>query len=64
MRNHRIVLWHEDETQGSIIVGGYGQGNESYQLYHPTALAFDNEENLYVADWQNHRIQNYQQHFD
>ncbi|CAF4219270.1 unnamed protein product, partial [Adineta steineri] len=42
------------------VAGGNGQGNESNQLYCPSALSFDDEENLYVADARNHRIQKYE----
>ncbi|CAF1542532.1 unnamed protein product, partial [Adineta steineri] len=40
--------------------GGNGEGNQSNQLTLPTSLSFDNEENLYVADEENHRIQKFE----
>ncbi|CAF1531530.1 unnamed protein product, partial [Adineta ricciae] len=48
------------DLQGSIVVGGNGQGAESNQLNGPTRLSFDHEGNLYVADSNNNRIQKFE----
>ncbi|CAF4414567.1 unnamed protein product, partial [Adineta steineri] len=45
------------KEEGEIVVGGSGQGNQSNQFRGPTGLSFDDEGNLYVADYMNHRIQ-------
>ncbi|CAF0980421.1 unnamed protein product [Adineta steineri] len=54
--NHRVMRWCEGAKEGEIIVGG----NQSNQLKGPIGLSFDNEENLYVVDCHNHRIQKYE----
>ncbi|CAF3990121.1 unnamed protein product, partial [Adineta steineri] len=46
----------EGKEEGEIIVGGNGKGNKSNQLNGPIGLSFDDEGNLYVADWGNDRI--------
>ena len=48
--------WSQGATQGSIIVGGNGQENQSNQLNSPIGLSFDEEDNLYVSD---HRVQKF-----
>ncbi|CAF4207447.1 unnamed protein product [Adineta steineri] len=59
-RPHGVIVDDLRDKEGEIIVGGNDQGNQSNQLYYPTGLSFDNEENLYVADSWNHRIQKYE----
>ncbi|CAF4168200.1 unnamed protein product, partial [Adineta steineri] len=58
--NHRVMRWCEGDEEGEIVVGGNGQGNQSNQLNLPSGLSFDNEENLYVGDARNSRIQKYE----
>ncbi|CAF0776987.1 unnamed protein product [Adineta steineri] len=48
------------DTEGEIVAVGNGQGDQSNQLTLPSDLSFDNEENLYVVDYGNHRIQKYE----
>ncbi|CAF1397776.1 unnamed protein product, partial [Adineta steineri] len=42
------------------VVGGNGEGDQSNQLNSPDGLSFDDEGNLYVADYWNHRIQKFE----
>jgi NHL repeat len=46
-------------TQGNIIVGGNGEGEQSNQLNRPIGLSFDRHGNLYVVDYGNHRVQKF-----
>ncbi|CAF4176203.1 unnamed protein product, partial [Adineta steineri] len=62
--NNRVVRWCEGDEEGEAVVGGNGEGNQSNQLYSPTGLSFDNEENLYVADQGNRRIQKYEKNLN
>ncbi|CAF1421653.1 unnamed protein product [Adineta steineri] len=55
--NDRIMRWCEGEEEGEIVVGGNRRGN---QLNRPMGLCFDDEENLYVVDYLNHRIQKFE----
>ena len=44
-------------TQNGITVaGGNGQGSGLNQLYNPTDLYVDDDQTIYVADYNNHRI--------
>ncbi|CAF4200952.1 unnamed protein product, partial [Adineta steineri] len=36
------------------------EGSQSNQLYQPRGLSFDDEDNLYVSDYGNHRIQKFE----
>ncbi|CAF5043443.1 unnamed protein product, partial [Rotaria sp. Silwood1] len=51
--------WPKGATQGSVIVGGNGSGEQSNQLNWPFGLSFDRHGNLYVVDWRNHRAQKF-----
>jgi hypothetical protein len=52
------MKWEKDAKEGSVIVGDkFGQGEE--QLNYPTGLTFDRQNNLYVVDRHNRRIQKF-----
>jgi sugar lactone lactonase YvrE len=57
--NHRVMRWLKGATQGSVIVGGNGQGGGPSQFYSPVGLSFDRQGNLYVVDYYNHRLQKF-----
>jgi DNA-binding beta-propeller fold protein YncE len=54
--NHRIMRWPKGATQGSVIAGGKGSGEQLNRLSYPWDLSFDQHNNLYVVDNENHRI--------
>ncbi|CAF1612625.1 unnamed protein product [Rotaria magnacalcarata] len=59
-RNHRIMRWTRgDKKQGTVIVGGNGQGAGANQLTNPIGLSFDRHGNLYVANYGNDRVQRF-----
>ncbi|CAF4282212.1 unnamed protein product, partial [Adineta steineri] len=58
--NDRIMRWCEGKEEGEIVVGGNGKGDQSNQLNSPSDLSFDDEGNLYVAEYWNHRIQKFE----
>ncbi|CAF5068775.1 unnamed protein product, partial [Rotaria sp. Silwood1] len=58
--NNRIMRWPKGATQGSVIVGVNGSGEQSNQLDRPIGLSFDRHGNLYVVDWGNHRVQKFE----
>ena len=60
--NHRVMRWCKRAKEGTIVVGGNGEGKRSNQLYYPRGLSFDQQGNLYVADCNNHRIQQFEIH--
>jgi DNA-binding beta-propeller fold protein YncE len=53
------MRWVEGATQGSVIVGGNGEGRRSNKLNGPFGLSFDRHGNLYVVDNGNHRVQKF-----
>ncbi|CAF1537025.1 unnamed protein product [Adineta ricciae] len=56
-KNHRIVKWKLNETQGKIIAGGNGYGSRMDQLNRPTNVIVDEEKNsLIIADTENRRV--------
>jgi DNA-binding beta-propeller fold protein YncE len=58
--NDRIMRWVKGATEGSVIVGGKGEGGrQSDQLNGPIGLSFDRYGNLYVVDRGNHRVQKF-----
>jgi sugar lactone lactonase YvrE len=57
--NHRVMRWLKKATEGSIVVGGNGQGVQPNEFHIPVYLSFDRENNLYVLDYVNHRVQKF-----
>lgn len=57
---HRVMRWCKGAMQGSIVVGGNGQGDQPNQFSGPIDLAFDEQGNVYVSDYWNHRIQKFE----
>ena len=58
--NHRIQFFQAGSTNGTTIAGKTGvSGNNATLLYVPYALKLDNENNLYVADAYNQRVQRF-----
>ncbi len=64
--NNRIMKWLPSATQGIVIAGGipasasnYYSTNQPNQLNNPQGMKFDSQWNLYVADYNNHRIQKF-----
>ncbi|CAF1428893.1 unnamed protein product [Adineta steineri] len=43
-------------NEGIVVAGGNGKGNELNQLNHPTFIFVDEEQSVYVSDWDNHRV--------
>ncbi|CAF4842461.1 unnamed protein product, partial [Rotaria socialis] len=58
--NHRVMRWTQgDKKQGTVVVGGNGEGEGANQFNVPVGLSFDRHGNLYVADVSNHRVQRF-----
>ncbi|CAF2096724.1 unnamed protein product [Rotaria magnacalcarata] len=58
--NNRVMRWTQgDNKQGTVIEGGNGAGAGANQLNGPVGLFFDQHGNLYVADYNNHRVQRF-----
>ena len=44
------------DKNGMVVAGGNGKGNQSNQLNVPTYLFVDEEQAVYVSQWNNHRV--------
>ena len=58
--NNRVMRWCKGAKQGAIVVSGHGKGEQSNQLRTPRGLSFDGQGNLYIFDYDNHRIQKFE----
>jgi sugar lactone lactonase YvrE len=47
--NHQVMSWYCGVEDGTIVVSGNRQGQQSNQLNYPIGLSFDRQENLYVV---------------
>ncbi|CAF2124098.1 unnamed protein product [Rotaria magnacalcarata] len=50
---HSNAKWIQN---GLTVAGGNGQGNQINQLSNPRGLFVDDDQNIYIADQENHRI--------
>ncbi|CAF1027611.1 unnamed protein product [Adineta steineri] len=57
LRNNRII--GSGLNGFRCLVGCYGKGSQSNQLYQPSSLNFDHSGNMFVTDQNNHRIQKF-----
>ena len=57
--NHRIQKLIIGTSTGLTVAGQANAaiGNDSYHLYNPTHMAFDSNDNMYVSDKENSRVQ-------
>ncbi len=54
------MRWCSGDKEGTIVVGGNGEGPKSNQFHGLVGLSFDRKGNLYVADYWNNRIQKFE----
>ena len=58
--NHRVQFFPVGQSNATTIAGKTGMvGSNATLLRNPNSITFDNQLNLYVVDWQNHRIQKF-----
>ncbi|CAF4314828.1 unnamed protein product [Rotaria sp. Silwood2] len=59
--NNRIQKWIIGASNGTTVTGNSNgnAGSNSFQLDHPTGITFDKYGYMYVADYDNHRVQRY-----
>ncbi|CAM4857880.1 unnamed protein product [Rotaria socialis] len=56
--NHRVTLWmNNNKTIGRLVAGGNGNGTASNQLNCPRGIHVTTNGTIYIADYNNHRIQ-------
>ena len=57
--NHQIVATSPGKgsnSNGRVVAGGKGRGNDFHQFNVPTLIAVDGDDALYVSDNNNHRV--------
>ncbi|CAF5152902.1 unnamed protein product, partial [Rotaria sp. Silwood1] len=55
--NHGIVEWKSGATNGKVVAGGNGSGNEAHQLNSPLDVIIDKEsDSLIISDGENNRV--------
>ena len=55
-KKNEVRQWKMEETNGTIVAGGNGQGNRLDQLNRPTNIFIDEGHSVYVLDHGNHRV--------
>ena len=50
------MKWMNGAKEGIVVAGGQDQGNSLTQLLNPKGVIVDDLGNVYVADFENHRI--------
>ncbi len=56
----RVMRWCGGNKEGTIVVDENGVGKQSGQFNCPCDLSFDREGHLYVANWDNYRIEKFE----
>ncbi|CAF3402330.1 unnamed protein product, partial [Rotaria sp. Silwood2] len=51
-----VRRYRMEESQGTLVAGGNGQGNRLDQLYDPTYVFVDRDHSVYVSDSSNHHV--------
>jgi sugar lactone lactonase YvrE len=46
--NHQVKRWKRGETNGTIVAGGNGRGNDLNQLNYPNFIFIDDDYSLYI----------------
>ncbi|CAF1509521.1 unnamed protein product [Adineta steineri] len=58
-RERKITCWSPKSKNVGVIVGGNGKGYQPNKLNWPKGIAFDRQNNLYVTDSFNSRVQRF-----
>ncbi|CAF1463108.1 unnamed protein product [Adineta ricciae] len=53
---HEVKRWTIGDTQGKVVGGGNGRGNQLNQFDHPHFIFVDDEQSIYISDLWNHRV--------
>ncbi|CAF1648768.1 unnamed protein product [Adineta ricciae] len=54
---HEVIRWKMGEKcKGTLVAGGNGEGDQLNQFNCPNFLFVDDEQSIYVSDWENHRV--------
>lgn len=54
--NYRVLKWALGDTFATIVVNGRGSGTTLDKIGVSFALCLDNQNNVYVSEYGNHRV--------
>ncbi|CAF1485149.1 unnamed protein product [Adineta steineri] len=55
-REHQVTHWKQGDTEGIVVAGGNGKGNQLNQLDGPQYIFVDEYHSVYIADFGNKRV--------
>ena len=55
-KKNEVKRWKIGETNGTIVAGENGKGNQLNQLYYPAYIFVDQDYSVYVSDSNNNRV--------
>ncbi|CAF1012652.1 unnamed protein product [Didymodactylos carnosus] len=58
---HEVRRYRIDDTEGTVVAGGNGQGNRLDQLDSPLHVFVDRHHSVYVSDNGNHRVMEWEE---
>ncbi|CAF1365095.1 unnamed protein product [Adineta ricciae] len=59
--HHRIIRWMENENEGIVVAGAFGNGTSNTRLSYPQGIFVDSLNNIYIVDGNNNRIMQWHQ---
>lgn len=54
--NYRVLKWQLGDPLGYVVAGGNGNGAAFTQIGTSYAFFVDNQNNVYVSEYSNHRV--------
>ena len=54
--NYRVVKWLYGHPLGFTVAGGRGLGNTFDKIGTAYAIYLDNQSNIYISEYSNHRV--------
>jgi hypothetical protein len=54
--NYRVLKWNLGDPFGTVIAAGHGNGAALTQIGTSYAMCFDNQNNIYISEYSNHRV--------
>ena len=55
-KKNEVQRWKKEETHGTVVAGGNGEGDQLNQFDCPNFLFVDDNHTLYISDRDNHRV--------
>ncbi|CAF0747170.1 unnamed protein product [Adineta steineri] len=61
VKKHEVRKYRREESQGTVVAGGNGNGNRLDQLNYPSYVFVDQYHSVYVSDTKNHRVMKWEE---